>query len=217
MPGTFRYSHGLGIGDLSGDGKADVICTGGWWEQPAKADGKTAWKFHPANLGEASADMFALDIDGDKVPDVLSTSAHKFGIWFHKQNKNPKSNQPPFETVTLFGRLSSETHAAHLVDIDGDGLKDLVTGRRWWAHGPKGDAGPNDPAYIYWFEARKSRDGSTMFIPHEVDDDSGIGTQFAVEDVNGDGIPDIIVSNKRGVYVLLQVRTPVDATPPKNE
>ena len=38
--------------------------------------------------------------------------------------------------------LPSQTHALHFVDINGDGLKDLVTGRRWWAHGPKGDAGP---------------------------------------------------------------------------
>src|SRR5438094_633755 len=50
VPGTFRFSHGLGAGDINGDGRLDVITTGGWWEQPAKDDGKP-WKFHPANLG----------------------------------------------------------------------------------------------------------------------------------------------------------------------
>jgi hypothetical protein len=102
--------------------------------------------------------------------------------------------------------LPAQTHALHCVDINGDGLKDLVTGRRWWAHGPRGDAGPNDPAYLYWFEAKRDKDGLTTFLPHEIDDDSGIGTQFAVHDMNGDGLLDIIISNKKGVFLFLQVR-----------
>ena len=86
------------------------------------------------------------------------------------------------------------------MDINGDGLKDLVTGKRWWAHGPKGDADPNAPAVLYWFEAKKDKDGIITFTPHEIDDDSGIGTQFAVADVNGDGLlGHRRSSNKKGV------------------
>jgi hypothetical protein len=92
------------------------------------------------------------------------------------------------------------------VDINGDGLKDFVTGKRWWAHGPTGDADPNAPAVLYWFEARRGPDGSTQFIPHKIDDDSGIGTQFVVADVNGDKLPDIVVANKKGVFLFEQVR-----------
>ena len=102
--------------------------------------------------------------------------------------------------------LFSQSHALHLVDINGDGLKDLVTGRRWWAHGPNGDDTPADPAYVYWFEARKSSDGMITFTPHMIDDDSGIGTQFEVADVNGDGLLDVVTSNKKGVRVIYQVR-----------
>ena len=94
----------------------------------------------------------------------------------------------------------------HCVDINGDGLKDLVTGKRWWAHGPKGDADPNAPAVLYWFEARKGSDGVTSFTPHQIDDDSGIGTQFWVGDINGDKLPDIVVANKKGVFLFEQVR-----------
>src|SRR5262245_15566863 len=62
IPGTFRFAHGLGVGDVNGDGRPDVICTAGWWEQPAKDDGKP-WKFHPAALGPDCADMHAYDIN----------------------------------------------------------------------------------------------------------------------------------------------------------
>ncbi|MFO0865624.1 MAG: hypothetical protein U0744_13395 [Gemmataceae bacterium] len=85
-------------------------------------------------------------------------------------------------------------------------MKDFVTGRRWWAHGPGGDDHPADPAYLYWFQVSKGRDGILNLTPHMIDDDSGIGTQFATQDVNGDGLPDVIISNKKGVFLFIQVR-----------
>jgi hypothetical protein len=205
MPGTRKFSHGLGVGDLNGDGKQDVICTGGWWEQPMETDGKSPWAFHPANLGEACADMFAHDVDGDGKADVLSTSAHKFGIWWHKQRADAKGGHPAFQTSTLFAMMSSETHAAHFVDVDGDGQKDLVTGKRWWSHG-RSEPGSSWAARVYWFKMVKEKDGITSFTPYVIDEDSGIGTQFAVTDVNGDGLLDVVSSNKKGVRVIFQVR-----------
>jgi hypothetical protein len=91
------------------------------------------------------------------------------------------------------------------VDINGDGLKDLVTGKRWWSHG-RNEPGSNQPAVLYWFEAKRGKDGITQFIPHLIDSDSGIGTQFVVDDINGDKLPDIVVANKKGVFIFEQVR-----------
>ncbi len=237
VPGTFKFSHGLGVGDVNGDGRPDVMTSGGgWWEQPKDADGKAAWAFHPIDFREAVADMFAADLDGDGKADILCTSAHKFGVWMLKQRppappakplspgaarqptgdadaklppvaaKAPETPpHPAFDKIELFGRLASETHAAVLTDIDGDGLADLVTGKRWWSHG-RSEPGSSWPARLFWLKAVKEADGFVNWVPKVIDEDSGVGTQFAVTDVDGDGLLDVVSSNKKGVRVIYQRR-----------
>jgi hypothetical protein len=82
-------------------------------------------------------------------------------------------------------------------------LKDIVTGKRFWAHGPHGDKEPNAPAVLYWFELRRDKEKGATFIPHKIDSNSGVGTQVTAVDLNGDGIPDPIVSNKKGTFIFL--------------
>ncbi len=203
--GSNRFSHGLGIGDLNGDKKMDVMVGGGWYEQPSKVDGTTPWKFHKSEFTDSYSDMYAFDADGDGAADVLCTSAHKYGIWWYKQRPGKDGGDSGFEKKEIFKDLLSETHAAHFQDIDGDGQKDLITGKRWWSHG-KGEPGSDKPAMIYWFKVGKGKDGIATFTPNTIDDDSGIGTQFVVQDMNGDGFLDVVVSNKKGISVILQAR-----------
>ncbi len=204
IPGTFKFSHGLGIGDLNGDKKMDVMTVGGWWEQPLSSSEKP-WKFHPNNIGDASADMFAFDVDNDGQMDILNTSAHRFGIWWQKNRGVSKDGNISYEKQDLFKDLVSETHAAHFKDIDGDGQPDLITGKRWWSHG-KSEPGSDKPSMIYWFKVKREKDGMATFTPMPIDESSGIGTQFVVDDFNGDKLLDVIVSNKRGVHLLIQER-----------
>lgn len=204
-PGTNPFSHGLGVGDVNGDGRLDIIVKEGWWEQPPEGRNATKpWTFHPAKLGEDCSDMYAVDINGDGLIDIISASAHRRGIWWHERSG---SNQESHFTRRDVTSLFTQTHAMHFVDIDGDGKKDLVTGKRWWAHGQKGDVEPDAPAVIYWISYHAKPGHPPTFDLHLIDDDSGVGTAFAVGDVNGDQLPDIAVANKKGVFLLLQQRS----------
>jgi hypothetical protein len=196
-PGTQRYSHGMGVGDVNGDGRQDVLVTEGWWEAPAQSSGE-AWQFHAADFGEPCAQMHAYDFDGDGDNDVLTSSAHNFGIWWHEQVG------PNRWTTHLIDDSFSQTHGLCLADINGDGLMDFVTGKRWWAHGGK-DPGGDQPAVFFWFELQREQ-GRPRWIAHQFDHDSGPGTQFEVVDVNGDGLLDVAASNKKGVHYFQQQR-----------
>jgi hypothetical protein len=199
-PGTEKYSHGLGAGDVNGDGRCDVLIKEGWWEAPRNRTDKN-WKFHPARLGPDCADLLVYDVDNDGDGDVITSSAHNYGIWWFEQT--PGTDGPKFEQHEIFKDFS-QPHAIRLVDINGDGINDLVAGKRYFAHMGK-DPGEYEPAVLYWFELRRPENGSIEYIPHKIDDDSGVGTQFEIADMNGDGKPDIAASNKKGVYVFLQL------------
>jgi hypothetical protein len=57
---------------------------------------------------------------------------------------------------------------------------------------------------LYWFQLKRDGNGGAEFIPHLIDDDSGVGTQVTTGDMNKDGKPDVIVANKKGVFVFTQ-------------
>lgn len=78
-----------------------------------------------------------------------------------------------------------------------------MAGKRLWAHGPKGNVEPNAPPVLYWFQLVRGLGKTVKYIPHLIDDQSGVGAQVAVADVNGNGRPDILPVSKLGGFVFL--------------
>lgn len=197
LTGTHLFTHGLGLGDLNRDGRKDVIIREGWWEAPVNRKDDD-WSFHKADLGSECAQMYALDLDSDGDNDVISSSAHNYGIWWYEQTK--QGDSICWKKHEIFSEFS-QSHGLALEDINNDGHPDLLTGKRFWAHNGN-DPGERDPAVLYWFEFKPGR--QPQWIPHLIDDNSGIGLHAAVIDMNNDNQKDIVIANKKGVFVFTQ-------------
>ncbi len=227
----FANTHGMGVGDVNKDGRMDLITKEGWWEQPASLTGDPQWKLHEyyfAPKGSSTRDgvgpsqMPVYDVNGDGRNDVVSAlDAHGWGLaWF--ENVDDGSGGITFIKHMIMGNRSeeakygaafSEPHAVALCDIDGDGLKDVVSAKRWWVHKNSGsDPETDSPAVAYWFRLTRSPtfEGGAKFTPHLIDTSSGIGTEIYCGDMNGDTYPDITMAGKKGSFIFLQKRTGVN-------
>jgi hypothetical protein len=191
------FAHGLGTGDVNGDGRADVLTSYGWFQGTPDP---RVWTWHAFAFGpDACSRMFTYDVDGDGLADVFCARPHDYGFHWLQQQPPEAGGDPTFVDHVIDDTLS-EMHALMMEDLDGDGVPELVSGKRWWAHGPTGAPGATDPPLLVYYTMRRDPAAGPVFTRYVVDNDSGVGTQFEVVDVDGDGKKDIVVSNKKGLF-----------------
>jgi 3-keto-disaccharide hydrolase/FG-GAP-like repeat len=222
-PWGVNIGHGLGVGDINGDGRMDYINCYGWWEQPPP--GTTGvWTMHPQAFGRwgasqggaGGAEIAVNDVNGDKLNDIVTAmEGHGFGLaWYEQKREGSKISfvehmiMGDFTTKNAGDVIFTEPHATAFADMDGDGLMDMVTGKRYMSHFGYTDPDPwGEPVlYLYRLVRNKQAPGGAEFVPELVHNRSGVGSHIVITDMNGDGMPDIVTSTNLGTFVFQNLR-----------
>jgi len=194
--GPDQDGHGIGAADVDGDGKVDLLTPNGWFQNIDANNDK--WEWHPEwKLGEAGFPIIGYDVNGDGKQDIVYGRGHSYGLYWLEQKGTSSAREWVKHTID---ESFSQVHVLKLVDIDGDGQPELLAGKRYRGH-EGNDPGSYDPLVIYYYKI-DTKTGTFTRYPISVAGTAAAGTQFIVQDLDGDGDLDIAVAGKTGVHLL---------------
>lgn len=186
--------HGLGCGDVAGNGRMDIVLSGGWFEAPARPWDQP-WTWHPDfDLGAASVPILVADLNGDESGDLIVGQAHGYGLSWVEQT-------PSGWVTHAIDPENSQYHDMHWVDLDGDGQPELVTGKRFRAHCGN-DPGEFDDIGVYYFKWNGETFSKQIVSYGAPGIGYGLGITSWVGDLRGSGRKDIVAAGKDGLKVF---------------
>jgi hypothetical protein len=202
FPEGQKQGHGLGCGDIAGNGRKDIVLATGWLEAPADPL-KGTWLWHadfptPPWGWAASVPMLVVDVNGDGLNDLIVGNAHGYGLWWMEQVKG-KDGKRSWKTHAI-DPFNAQYHDLMWLDIDGDGQCELVTGKRHRAHCGN-EPGEWDDLGIYYFKWTGDAFAKQVIDYGPIGEGKGCGIHFAVADLRKTGRLDIVAPGKDGLYI----------------
>ncbi|MFT5405793.1 MAG: hypothetical protein ACI9DF_004648 [Verrucomicrobiales bacterium] len=195
--------HGMGFGDINGDGKEDIVFKQGWYECPKAGPYSGPWAYHSDFvLPHASCPIFVRDLNADGRNDLIWADGHSYGLYWEEQ-RDPNSDGSTNWKQHLIDKSFAQGHALAWDDIDNDGAPELITGKRYFAHSG-GDPGANDPVVIHYydFDPKQRTFTKSMISQGKQNSGPGTGLQIRLEDLDANGWKDVVVAGKSGTHVL---------------
>jgi hypothetical protein len=191
--------HGIGFGDVNGDDREDVIFKNGWYERPASDAMTSPWKHHADwSWDHAGSPMLVVDLNADGRNDVIWGDGHNYGLYWMEQREPAADGSTNWKIHTIDKKFS-QPHTMAWADMNGDGMPELVTGKRVKAHSGKDPGGLEDPVVLIYSWSPKT----LQFSKNEIHrGEAGVGLQVRIADLNADGRPDIVAAGKSGTHIL---------------